>query len=71
MYQGNILGVERVSDRQLWVEDNWSATVAEKQHYIQNNLEKQEKIEETKKEFNKKNLSVDDMKNEFDKLFAN
>ena len=48
-----------------------SATVAEKQHYIQNNLEKQEKIEETKKEFNKKNLSVDDMKNEFDKLFAN
>ena len=50
---------------------DWSATVAEKQHYIQNNLEKQEKIEETKKEFNKKNLSVDDMKNEFDKLFAN
>ncbi len=50
---------------------DWSATVAEKQHYIQNNLEKQEKIKETKKEFNKKNLSVDDMKNEFDKLFAN
>ena len=50
---------------------DWSATVAEKQHYIQGNVEKQEKIEETKKEFNKKNLSVDDMKNEFDKLFAN
>ena len=50
---------------------DWSATVAEKQHYIQGNVEKQEKIEETKKEFNKKNMSVDDMKNEFDKLFAN
>lgn len=50
---------------------DWSATVAEKQHYIQSNLEKQEKIKETKKEFNQKNLSVDDMKNEFDKLFAN
>jgi len=50
---------------------DWSATVAEKQHYIQGNVEKQDKIEETKKEFNKKNLSVDDMKNEFDKLFAN
>ena len=50
---------------------DWMSTVAEKQHYIQGNVEKQEKIEETKKEFNKKNLSVDDMKNEFDKLFAN
>ena len=50
---------------------DWSATVAEKQHYIQGNVEKLEKIEETKKEFNKKNMSVDDMKNEFDKLFAN
>ena len=50
---------------------DWSATVAEKQHYIQGNIEKQEKIEETKKEFNKKNMNVDEMKNEFDKLFAN
>ena len=50
---------------------DWMSTVAEKQHYIQGNVEKQEKIEETKKEFNKKNMSVDDMKNEFDKLFAN
>ena len=50
---------------------DWSATVAEKQHYIQGNVEKQEKLEETKKEFNKKNMNVDEMKNEFDKLFAN
>ena len=49
---------------------DWSATVAEKQHYIQGNVEKQEKIEETKKEFNKKNMDVSEMKNEFDKLFA-
>jgi hypothetical protein len=47
------------------------STVAEKQHYIQGNVEKQEKIKETKKEFNKKNLSVNDMKDEFDKLFSN
>ena len=49
---------------------DWMATVAEKQHYIQGNVEKQEKIEETKKEFNKKNLDVNEMKNEFDKLFS-
>ena len=50
---------------------DWMSTVAEKQHYIQGNVKKQEKIEETKKEFNKKNMDVKDMKNEFDKLFAN
>ena len=49
---------------------DWMSTVAEKQHYIQGNVEKQEKIEETKKEFNKKNMNVEDMKSEFDKLFA-
>tara|TARA_Y100001973_G_C5147018_1_gene305961 strand:- start:215 stop:955 length:741 start_codon:yes stop_codon:yes gene_type:complete len=49
---------------------DWMSTVAEKQHYIQGNVEKQKKVEETKKEFNKKNLDVSDMKNEFDKLFA-
>ena len=49
---------------------DWMSTVAEKQHYIQGNVEKQKKVEETKKEFNKKNLDVNEMKNEFDKLFA-
>ena len=50
---------------------DWMSTVAEKQHYIQGNVEKQEKIEETKKEFNKQNLKVGEIKNEFDKLFSN
>ena len=50
---------------------DWMSTVAEKQHYIQSGINKMEKVEETKKEFNKKNLDVGDMKNEFDKLFAN
>jgi len=49
---------------------DWMSTVAEKQHYIQGNLEKLEKVEETKKEFNKKNLGVEAMKSEFDKLFV-
>ena len=48
---------------------DWMATVAEKQHYIQGNVEKQEKIQETKKEFNKKNLKTTDIQNEFNKLF--
>ena len=50
---------------------DWISTVAEKQHYIQGNVEKQEKFEETKKEFTKQNLKVDNIKDEFDKLFAN
>ena len=50
---------------------DWMSTVAEKQHYVQGNIKKLDKVEETKKEFNKKNLDVDDMKSEFDKLFAN
>ena len=49
---------------------DWMSTVAEKQHYIQGNIEKLEKVEETKKEFNKQNLDVDDIKEEFNKLFA-
>tara|TARA_Y100001970_G_scaffold280974_1_gene390838 strand:+ start:2740 stop:3474 length:735 start_codon:yes stop_codon:yes gene_type:complete len=48
---------------------DWMSTVAEKQHYIQGNVEKQEKIEETKKSFNKKNLKTTDIQNEFNKLF--
>ena len=49
---------------------DWMSTVAEKQHYIQSNVIKHEKIKETQEEFNKKNMDVDDMKSEFDKLFA-
>ena len=49
---------------------DWMSTVAERQHYIQGNIEKLEKVEETKKEFNKQNLDVEDIKEEFNKLFA-
>ena len=49
---------------------DWMSTVAEKQHYIQGNVKKQEKIKETNKQLNKKNLDVEDIKSEFNKLFA-
>ena len=48
---------------------DWMSTVAEKQHYIQGNIKKEEKIEETNKQLNKKNLDLKDIKSEFDKLF--
>jgi len=50
---------------------DWTSTVAEKQHYVQGNVEKQEKIEETKKAFNKKDLDTKDIQSEFNKLFEN
>ena len=49
---------------------DWMSTVAEKQHYIQGNVEKQVQVEKTKKAFNKKDLKTKDIQNEFNKLFT-
>ena len=50
---------------------DWMSTVAEKQHYIQGNMEKQKKIEKVTREFDKQDdKDVDNLKQKFDELFA-
>ena len=48
------------------------STVAEKQYYIQGNVEKQKKIEKVTREFDKQDdkKDVDNLKQKFDELFA-
>ena len=50
---------------------DWMSTVAEKQHYIQGNVEKQKKIEKVTREFDKQDdkKDVDNLKQKFDELF--
>ena len=49
---------------------DWMSTVAEKQHYIQGNMEKQKKIEKVTREFDKQDdKKVDNLKSKFDELF--
>ena len=51
---------------------DWMSTVAEKQHYIQGNIKRQEKIEKVTREFDKQDdkEDVDNLKQKFNELFA-
>ena len=50
---------------------DWMSTVAEKQHYIQGNIKRQEKIEKVTREFDKQDdKDVDNLKQKFNELFA-
>ena len=49
---------------------DWMSTVAEKQHYIQDDIEKLKKIKKVTKEFeNQDDKKVNDLKSKFDELF--
>ena len=49
---------------------DWMSTVAEKQHYIQGNIKRQEKIEKVTREFDKQDdKDVDNLKQKFNELF--